>query len=220
MNRSFKKILVLLPVCLLGLVYFYDHSLWYKQVSGKRILFLVLTVFLLYGWIILEIIKRKQGSLLQVGIQSSFYVYVFMVLTLTGFFILFREVSANDWYDKLLLRIEKKDRVNFELFKIFRIYELSNTQILGNFLMLLPMGIYLPLLYKKASSFFPVFIISILVSVFIEFLQLITSYRSADVDDVLLNSTGACAGFLLFAVAKAIYFRISPASVRKLEAVG
>ena len=220
MNRSFKKILVLLPVCLLGLVYFYDHSLWYKQVSGKRILFLVLTVFLLYGWIILEIIKRKQRSLLQVGIQSSFHVYVFMVLTLTGFFILFREVSANDWYDKLLIRIEKKDRVNFELFKIFRIYELSNTQILGNFLMLLPMGIYLPLLYKKASSFFPVFIISILVSVFIEFLQLITSYRSADVDDVLLNSTGACAGFLLFAVARAIYFRISPASVRKLEAVG
>ncbi|HEY0355739.1 MAG TPA: VanZ family protein, partial [Flavisolibacter sp.] len=203
MNRSFKKILVLLPVCLLGLVYFYDHSLWYKQVSGKRILFLVLTVLLLYGWIILEIIKRKQRNLWQVGIQSSFYVYVFMVLTLTGFFILFREVSANDWYDKLLLRIEKKDRVNFEFFKIFRIYELSNTQILGNFLMLFPMGIYLPLLYKKASSFFPVLIISILVSVFIEFLQLITSYRSADVDDVLLNSTGAGAGFLFFAVAKA-----------------
>jgi glycopeptide antibiotics resistance protein len=200
MSASFKKILVIFPVVVLGFLYLYDHTILYKRVSGKRILFLMLTLTLLYGWIFLEVMKRKQRDFWQIGVQASFYVYIFMVLTLTGYFILFREISAHDWWEKMMIRIERKDHVNFELFKIFRIYEMSNTQIVGNFLMLLPLGIYLPLLYKRTSHFLLVFLLGLLVSALIEFLQLITSYRSADVDDVLLNTMGACAGYIIYAM--------------------
>jgi glycopeptide antibiotics resistance protein len=71
--------------------------------------------------------------------------------------------------------------------------------------MLLPLGIYLPLLYKKLrklSGFFTVLLISFLVSVGIELLQLATNYRSTDVDDVILNTSGACAGFFLYQLIK------------------
>jgi glycopeptide antibiotics resistance protein len=204
MASLFKKIFVFLPVGLLGFLYFYDHTAWFRQVNGKRLLFLGLTLALLYGWILLEIFSRKQRNFLQIGIQSGFYVYVFMVLTLTGYFILFREISAVDWWDKLLLRIERRDHVNFELFEIFRIYKLSDTQIIGNFLMLLPLGIFLPLLYKRTSSFFIVLLTCLFISCFIEFLQLITSYRSADIDDVMLNTLGAGFGFLLYSIARSI----------------
>jgi len=87
---------------------------------------------------------------------------------------------------------------------MFRIYSLGDKQVLGNFVMLLPLGIYLPLLYKRLRGFFPVLLVSLFVSIFIEFLQLITRYRSVDIDDVLLNTVGACVGYLLFRLIKAV----------------
>lgn len=195
-----KKVLVLLPVLALGIFYLNNHYHTYNHVGEKRLLLLGLTFILLYGWIFLEVMMRKQRSVFQVIIQSSFYVYIFVVLTLTGYFILFREVSSQDWWHKMIVRIERKDHVNLELFKMFRIYKILSKQIVGNFIMLLPLGIFLPLLYKRISNFILVFMVSLLVSGVIELLQLVTSFRSADVDDIFLNSLGACAGFVIYKI--------------------
>ena len=105
----------------------------------------------------------------------------------------------------MLHRVERRDHVNLELLEIFRIYKISDIQIIGNFVMLFPLGVYLPLLYKRIAGIFSVFLVSFLVAVLIELLQLVTSFRSSDVDDVLLNTSGACAGFILYL----IVFRVS-----------
>ena len=87
------------------------------------------------------------------------------------------------------------------LFRTINIYKTFGKQNSGNFVMLLPLGIYLPLLYKKLRrpvSFFVVTVICFLTSVGIELLQLATSYRSTDVDDVVLNTAGACCGFIIY----------------------
>ena len=84
--------------------------------------------------------------------------------------------------------------------EIFKIYKITDKQILGNFVMLLPLGIYLPLLYKNLSGFIPVLLVSLLVAILIEVLQLATSFRSVDIDDVLLNTTGAVIGFILYKI--------------------
>jgi glycopeptide antibiotics resistance protein len=147
-----------------------------------------------------DLVNKEAVSLVQIGINSSFYVYIFMVLTLTGYFILFREVSMHDWWHKMVLRVERKDRVNLELFKVFKIYRVTNRQVLGNLVMLFPLGIYLPILYKKMSGFFKVVFICMLFSVAIELLQLITSFRSTDIDDVFLNTTGASFGYFTYLV--------------------
>jgi glycopeptide antibiotics resistance protein len=81
---------------------------------------------------------------------------------------------------------------------MFKIYKVLSKQIVGNFVMLLPLGIFLPLLYKRISNFFGILIVSLLISTTIEVLQLITSFRSADVDDIFLNTLGAGVGFLIF----------------------
>lgn len=198
MSVFLKKILVLLPVCILGFFYLYDHHKTYEQIKSRRLLFLALTLAFLYGWVLFEVWMRKQDSFGQIALQSSFYVYIFMVLTLTGYFILFREVSTHDWWEKMMKRIERRDHVNLKLFVMFKIYSLSSTQIVGNFIMLIPLGIYLPLLYKKLSGFFKALTVCFLVSLTIEALQLITRYRSADVDDVLLNTLGGCTGFIFY----------------------
>lgn len=198
MGKWGKKVLVLLPVIVLGFFYLYDHFDTYRHVRNKRLVFLALTLFILYGWIFIEVVTRKQKSFFQIITQASFYVFIFMVLTLTGYFILFREVSAHDWWHKMMVRIDRKDHVNFELFKMFKIYKVMSKQVIGNFIMLLPLGIFLPLLYKRISNFFGVLLISLLASATIELLQLITSFRSTDVDDIFLNTLGACTGFLIY----------------------
>jgi len=208
MNSTFKKLLVILPVMIVSLFYF--RILYHENYSGssfKRVAGLILSILLLFAWIIFVTIRRKQDNFLQVTIQASFFIYVFAVLQLTGYFILFREVSSHGWWDKMNQRIETHDRVNLEPFKTIDIYQTWGKQIVGNFVMLLPLGIYIPLIYKrfrKAYNFFVVLLISFLVSVGIELLQLATSYRSTDVDDVMLKTLGGGAGFLVYQLIKII----------------
>lgn len=200
--------MVILPVVIISVLYFrilYHES--YSGASFKRVTGLVLSILLLFAWIVFVTIRRKQDNLLQITVQASFFVYAFAVLQLTGYFILFKEISSHDWWDKMNQRIERHDRVNLEPFKTMDIYQTFGKQILGNFVMLLPLGIYLPLLYtrlKKAFSFFVVLMICFLVSVGIELLQLATSYRSADIDDVILNTLGGGVGFIIYLLLKPI----------------
>jgi len=208
MNTTLKKLLVILPVMILSLFYF--RVLYHENYSGasfRRVTGLILSILLLFAWIIFVTARRKQDNLLQVTVQASFFIYVFAVLQLTGYFILFTEVSSHGWWDKMNQRIETHDRVNLEPFKTIDIYQTWGKQILGNFIMLLPLGIYLPLIYKglrKAYNFFVVLLICFFVSVGIELLQLATSYRSADIDDVILNTFGGGAGFLIYQLFKVI----------------
>jgi glycopeptide antibiotics resistance protein len=208
MNNTFIKLLVILPVMIVSLFYFrvlYHES--YSGASFKRVAGLVLSILLLFAWIIFVTVRRKQNNFLQITVQASFFIYVFAVLQLTGYFILFKEISSHGWWDKMNQRIETHDRVNLEPFKTIDIYQTWGKQILGNFVMLLPLGIYLPLIYRrlrKAYNFFVVLLGCFLVSVAIELLQLATSYRSADIDDVILNTLGGGAGFLIYQLIKVV----------------
>jgi len=202
MKTAIRKILVIIPVIVISLIYvrvlYHRH---YSDSSSKRILGLILSILLLYAWIIFVTIRKKQENFLQVFIQSSFFVYVFAVLQLTGYFILFREISSQDWWGKMNQRIETHDHVNFTVFDTINRYSIFSKQTIGNAIMLLPLGIFIPLLNKRLrtfSSFFIVLLISFFVSVGIEVLQLATNYRSTDIDDVILNTGGACVGFILF----------------------
>jgi len=208
MNNTLKKLLVILPVMIVSLFYF--RVLYHESYSGaslKREAGLVLSILLLFVWIIFVTLRRKQNNFLQITVQASFFIYVFAVLQLTGYFILFKEISSHGWWDKMNQRIEAHDRVNLEAFKTIDIYQTWGKQILGNFVMLLPLGIYLPLIYtrfRKAYNFFVVLLICFLASVGIELLQLATSYRSTDVDDVILNTVGGGVGFLIYQLIKFI----------------
>ncbi len=194
-----KKIAVLLPVFILAIFYFKARYHGEYAVAGLRgkasLAFGVCIMFLV---MILGVYKKKQETILQGFIQSSFLVYVFMVLTLTGYFILFREVAAHGWWQRVLQRIQTKERINLHPFLMFKQFRLASTQVIGNLVMLLPLGIYVPLLFPGLSGFFRVFIICLVVSISIELMQLITSVRSTDIDDVILNTSGAVAGYIIY----------------------
>ena len=77
---------------------------------------------------------------------------------------------------------------------------LNNT--IGNILIFLPLGIFLPILFKKYNMLSQVFIGSIIISFSIEILQFIIQIGQFDVDDILLNTIGTVIGYFII---KTIY---------------
>jgi glycopeptide antibiotics resistance protein len=69
------------------------------------------------------------------------------------------------------------------------------SQAIGNLLLLLPLGLFGPLVLPWLSRWWRVALVAALVSACIEVTQLLIPDRSADVDDVLLNTLGALLGY-------------------------
>ena len=82
-------------------------------------------------------------------------------------------------------------------------------QLLGNVIMFVPLGLFLPLLSTRCRRFAMTAAVGLSVSVGIELVQFAllltrTSRRSVDVDDVILNLAGACLGYLVWRGAHAL----------------
>ena len=69
-----------------------------------------------------------------------------------------------------------------------------------NFILLYPMGFFLPVLFKKMRNFFATIGVCTLVLLVIEVMQLLTKRGSFDVDDFILNLTGAALGFVIWLI--------------------
>ncbi len=72
------------------------------------------------------------------------------------------------------------------------------TNVLGNIVLFVPMGILVPTLFPKVKSWsWGRFILSaILLIVIIELVQLLLMCGQCDIDDVILNVSGMCIGFV------------------------
>lgn len=78
------------------------------------------------------------------------------------------------------------------------------TNLLGNILIFIPFGFFLPMGSTK-KSFVLTALFSFFLSLGIETFQLLTKIGSFDVDDLLLNTLGGIIGYLLYRILS--YFR-------------
>jgi glycopeptide antibiotics resistance protein len=76
--------------------------------------------------------------------------------------------------------------------------EYKYNNIGGNIIGFVPLGILLPALFLSLRSFWKIGLISFCISLLFETTQLFTGLGSFDVDDIILNTTGGIAGYLLF----------------------
>ncbi|MEO6720568.1 MAG: VanZ family protein [Ferruginibacter sp.] len=74
--------------------------------------------------------------------------------------------------------------------------------IIGNLVLFIPLGIFLPIIFPGLRSFKKIVFISFISSFSIEMIQLILrefgTYRMADIDDIILNSVGGMIGYFLY----------------------
>ncbi len=82
--------------------------------------------------------------------------------------------------------------------------------IVGNFLLFVPLGFLLPLLFQRLRRPWPLIWRAAVISVGIEVTQIVTRARASDIDDVLINTAGAAGGFALFSVVAALAGRLEP----------
>ncbi|WP_461247803.1 VanZ family protein [Treponema sp. R6D11] len=75
--------------------------------------------------------------------------------------------------------------------------------LIGNFLIFAPFGFLPPLIWKKACSFWRLFVIGSIFIISIELIQFFIG-RVADVDDYILNITGFMIGYAFYAIIRAV----------------
>ena len=74
----------------------------------------------------------------------------------------------------------------------------------GNIIGFVPLGILLPALFLSLRSIWRVALISFCISLIFETTQLLTGLGSFDVDDIILNTAGGIAGYIVYLVLKKI----------------
>lgn len=95
----------------------------------------------------------------------------------------------------------------------------DTTAYLLNIALLLPLGFLLPLIWPAYNRFFRVLALGAAFSLLIELSQML-NIRSTDIDDLLLNTLGAAAGYLLYKVFSRVTEKgRAPAGGRGYEAV-
>lgn len=145
-------------------------------------------------------VKRK--ALPRWLVFSSFLVYLlFLVYMLLFSELMGRQLSGAETGDTL--------SYNFVLFREIKRFWRYRQQLgfwavfvnlAGNVLAFIPLGIYLPALWKRCRHFLLMLVMAALFSVVIETLQLYYGVGSFDVDDIFLNTVGGGVGYLLYCV--------------------
>jgi glycopeptide antibiotics resistance protein len=74
--------------------------------------------------------------------------------------------------------------------------------LVGNVVMFVPLGYFLPKLSRKNRSFLGTFLVSAGLILAVEVMQLLTLLGSCDVDDLILNLVGVTLGFALWKLRK------------------
>lgn len=101
------------------------------------------------------------------------------------------------FFDSIMLMLESGDP-----WLIFK-------NILGNVLLFLPFGFFMPIIYRKLRTFKTCLTLSFLMSLAIEASQYSFADRIFDVDDIFLNTLGAVLGWLLFKSVRYATYKIN-----------
>lgn len=138
------------------------------------------------------------------------------VFALYFLFLLFLTLRNGTWGTPLQLlhraqtRLNTMDRINLRPFFTIRLFFHPGLEkaflinVVGNVVMFLPFGFFLPLLWKQNRSLLRLLLFPLLLTVTIESIQLLIG-RQPDMDDVMLNALGGYLGEGLFFLLKRMF---------------
>lgn len=87
----------------------------------------------------------------------------------------------------------------------------SLSNLLGNIVILIPLGILVPLIFRSLRRFWLTLPLLALFAAGVEYIQWRTGVGVADVDDSILNFAGAAVGYVLTRLCQMIYFYVKGA---------
>lgn len=178
-----------------------------------RIILLFILCLLIYinGYILVKKMNYDK-KILKINLIIYFLIYSVTICTLTLFDEVFdRQGIVIIKWNKELLNLYTKYSFNMVPFKTINLFlsgylkgivnfKTFSMNIFGNLFIFMPYGIFLPLIFKKQEKFKNFFLSITLIVILIEILQFLTMSGSCDIDDLILNVTGAVIAFLIFKI--------------------
>lgn len=156
-------------------------------------------------WIIFRIrfyIKNKPINKLREVFINLFFIYFLMLVNLTIF-----------KYGELMLDFDTRFYINYiplvetiNMFKNdFADIHIALYNIIGNILLFIPLGFFIPLFFNKKNKLSKVILYGFTASLTIEVLQIFTPFNTTDIDDIIFNTFGSILGFILFNIIYRIF---------------
>ena len=140
--------------------------------------------------------KQKSSMLLKIAAIIIFIIYI---ACLIYFLFLSERYGRNETAE-----FYRYNLTPFKEIKRFWVYrdiigtDMVFINLVGNIGVFVPFGFLLPVIYKPLGKWYALLPLSISFSSIIECIQLITKVGIMDIDDVILNVTGAMIGLLLY----------------------
>lgn len=168
---------------------------------GSRPVYIGASVlFIIYSFSVLNILifERLLVRMIHILRGETFNIYFWTPPNSNGYF----DLDVWLWnanlvpFKNTIMYITEAERFNSN-------YVFDNT--VGNIALFIPLGIFLPFLFKKYRKFSELAAAGILISFMVEAIQIILRIGQFDIDDIILNSLGAVIGYLLFKTIKFIY---------------
>lgn len=172
----------------------------YEKVSGILNTVIILLAGLFWVGIVTFLWLKRKKRLIYIVFFTIFYIYLYKVFDYT--LLEFQSLIFLQYFVPNLMLNGYKDGTNVNLIPLATLkLEDLNTSFL-NILMMIPFGFGLPFITNFRMK--KVVAIGLLLSIIIELLQLITgfmantTFRVADINDLIFNTTGVAIGYIVF----------------------
>ncbi|WP_080848379.1 VanZ family protein [Cytobacillus gottheilii] len=170
----------------------------------------VWVVFLLYSFAILFILLMQRISFVLTDYfinGDTFNRYVFDPIHSDGYLEYLKWNSNIIPFKNTLTYITGSDHFNMDII-------INNT--IGNILIFLPLGVFLPILFRRYNRFTKILAAAAIISFTIEVLQIALQLGQFDIDDVILNTLGAIFGFFAYKLIRGIVITQKGRESRKI----
>ena len=181
--------------------------------------FIIVALISMALWIIYRlynVVKNKRINIAREIILFIFFVYFLFLLLLTIFKV--GRIEFSNQFNSFMYR----EHGLLGIINIVPIKETINTfmhsetgmrnslrNLIGNILVFMPLGFFIPLLFDKFNNLKKVLKVGCLSSLAIELSQLFVGSNVCDIDDVIYNTLGALAGFICYKTFETIIKKVN-----------
>lgn len=168
------------------------------MILGRPTLFFIDVIVLIF-WIIISCVTKKDSS--KKILVSLFIIYITAVVSITIFPIII-DPELMPMNDRSIVLVPFSTILN-----LLKNATLSTIflQIIGNIVMTIPYGVFIPFMVKK-KKWYNYLVYTLIFPFAIELTQLIicvstnSFYRTVDIDDIILNSIGIIIGYVIYKI--------------------
>ncbi len=197
----------ILSIIILGIYFIFEiSSKIILSENGRIILLSVSCLFIYFGGRYMSKYRNDNKPMI-INLYIFFALYLLLLLTLTMFDSMWGRSGININISNLS---NMKQNINLIPFKTISeyirefnsMYSTRNVlfNLIGNIVAFMPFAFFLPILYKKQNKFKIFLLTMIIIICDVELLQLVTGSGRLDIDDLILNLSGAIIMFLIIKI--------------------